>query len=93
MLKNSPKRGGEVVDVTIDFDPTDRTIKPHPKLLNALKENPAAKKVFDNLSPSRQKEIARYISFLKTSDSVDRNVTRAISFLLGKERFVGRSKP
>lgn len=44
MLKNSPKRGGEVVDVTIDFDPADRTIKPHPKLLNAFKENPAAKK-------------------------------------------------
>lgn len=93
MLKNSPKRIGEVIEITIDFDSSDRTIKTHPKLAKAFKENPEAKKVFDNLSHSRQKEIVRYISALKTEKSINKNVKRAINFLHGKDRFVGRDKP
>lgn len=93
MLKNSPKRIGESINVSIEFDPSDRSIEPHPKFVNALKSNETARKVFEALSPSRQKEIVRYISFLKTEKSVDRNVERAINFLLGKVRFVGRDKP
>lgn len=72
------------------FDPAERKTPVHPKLEKALKENKAAKKAFDGLSPSLQKEIARYINSLKTEASVDRNIERAINFLLGKERFVGR---
>lgn len=93
MLKNSPKRIGEEIEVEVEFDPSDRTIKPHPKWLKELAKNKEAKVVFENLSPSRQKEIVRYISNLKTEKSVERNVKRAINFLLGKERFVGRDKP
>lgn len=93
MLKNSPRRIGEVIEVDIEFDPSDRSIKPHPSLIKALEENPEAKAVFDSLSPSRQKEIVRYISNLKSEKSVERNVARAINFLLGKERFIGRDKP
>lgn len=93
MLKHSPKRIGELIDVEIDFDNSDRSIKAHPKFTKALKKNTEAKAVFESLSPSRQKEIVRYISNLKTEASVDKNVTRAINFLLGKERFVGRDKP
>ena len=37
MLKNSPKRIGETIEVTIEFDTSDRTIKPHPKLIAAFK--------------------------------------------------------
>ena len=90
MLKNSPKRIGETISITIEFDPVERTIKPHPKLTEVLKENSEAKKVFDNLPPSTRHEIVRYISNLKTEESVIKNVNRAIGFLLGKERFVGR---
>jgi hypothetical protein len=93
MLPNSPKRIGEMVEVTIRFDNRDRTIKPHPKLVKALNENKRAKKVFDNLSPSMQKEIVRYISFLKSEESVVSNIEKAVGFLLGKNRFVGRDKP
>src|ERR1700745_1811446 len=63
MLKNSPKRIGETVVIAVEFDPVNRNIKPHPKLVKALKENKEAKKIFDNLPPSRQNEIVRYISF------------------------------
>src|SRR5689334_3651291 len=46
MLKNSPQRVGESVDITIAYDPADRTIEPHPTLLKALTEYPEAKKIF-----------------------------------------------
>ncbi len=93
MLENSPRRIGEEVEVEIEYDPSDRTIEQHPKLTQALAENPAAREVFDGLSPSRQKEIVRYIAQLKSEASVERNVERAISFLLGKGLFVGRESP
>jgi hypothetical protein len=93
MLKNSPQRIGETVEVAIEFDPINRIIEAHPKLLKAFEENQAAKKVFDSLPASRQKEIIRYISNLKTEGSIDKNVNRAIHFLLGKDRFIGRDHP
>lgn len=93
MLKDSPKRIGEAIELTIGFDLLDRTIHPHPKLLEALQRNKEAKAVFEGLSPSLKKEIVKYISFLKTEQSVDKNVARAIDFLLGKGKFIGREKP
>ncbi|SMC62638.1 YdeI/OmpD-associated family protein [Pedobacter nyackensis] len=90
MLKNSPQRVGETIEVTIEFDPSDRTIKPHPKLIEALKNNLDAKSRFDTLSPSMQKEIVRYVSSLKTEESRNRNIERAINFLLGKSTFIGK---
>lgn len=90
MLKNSPKRIGETIEIFVEFDFSDRTIVPHPKLTKALDKNLKAKEKFEALSPSVQKEIVKYISFLKTEASIDRNVNRAIDFLLGKESFIGR---
>lgn len=93
MLKNSPKRIGEQIEISIDYDPAKREITIHPKLLQALNENEAANTVFLNLRPSLQHEIIRYISHLKTEESIDKNVSKAIAFLLGKGKFVGREKP
>lgn len=93
MLKDSPKHVGETLELTIRFDPVNRTLSAHPKLTKALKEHKAAKAIFDAIPRSRQQEIIRYISFLKTEESIDRNVSKAIDFLLGKTRFVGRDKP
>lgn len=93
MLKNSPKRIGETIAVQIEFDSAERVLTPHPKLVKAFSLNKEAKAVFDKLIPSRRFEIVRYISNLKTEESVDRNVARAIGFLLGKDRFIGRNQP
>jgi hypothetical protein len=93
MLRNSPKRIGEKLDVTIAFDPSDRSIKPHPGLLRALDDNPGAKIRFASLTASRRKEIIRYISSLKSEESVMRNIARAVDFLSGRGRFAGRDKP
>jgi hypothetical protein len=93
MLKDSPKRVGETVHISMDFDPRNRMVEIHPALLKALADNPEAKETFDRLAPSRQKEITRYIAQLKSDESRQNNIHRAIQFLLGKERFVGRDKP
>ena len=78
------------MEISIVFDSTDRAIYPHPKLVQALQENSQANEVFISLQPSLQNEIVRYIANLKTEESVERNVVKAIGFLLGKERFIGR---
>jgi hypothetical protein len=93
MLKVSAKKVGDKVTLTIGYDEQDRSVPIHPKLEAALKSNPKAKSTFDQLPPSRRKEIIRYINHLKTEASIEKNVTRAIRFLTGKESFAGRNKP
>ncbi|MGE5108406.1 MAG: YdeI/OmpD-associated family protein [Sphingobacteriales bacterium] len=84
---------GDSVIIQIEFDPVDRTVPMHPKLKTALKKNKKANMVFQELSPSLQKEIMRYIHHLKSEASVEKNVTKAILFLTGKGNFAGREKP
>jgi len=93
MRKAAGKEVGNTALFTITYDPTVRETAIHPKLTAALKANQEAKRVFDALILSRRLEIVRYISFLKTEESIDRNVAKAIQFLLAKERFIGRDKP
>ncbi len=91
MLPDSPKRIGEFIEVWIEFDPRDRTLQPHPDLIKALGQNKKAEAVFQNLAPSKRKEIIRYISTLKTAASREKNIKLAMGFLMGKNRFVGRN--
>ena len=93
MRKAARKDVGDVADFEIRYDPVERAVPMHAKFKKALQENKEAKKVFDSLRPSLQQEINRYFSYLKSESSVDRNVTKAIQFLLGNGRFVARDKP
>ena len=93
MRRVAAKEVGDSAVFEIEFDPAERVIPMHPKLTEALEENEEAKKVFKKLSPSLQLEITRYISALKTEASIEKNIKRAMNFLLGKERFIGRDKP
>ena len=90
MRKAAGKDVGDLIEIQIDFDSKPRITPMHSKLKLALKENPAARKAFEKLSPSRQKEILRYINFLKSEESVVKNIQRAIAHLIGKQSFVGR---
>jgi len=90
MRKAAGKDVGDTIEIQIDLDIKPRTTPIHPKLKKAFKENPTAKKIFEKLSPSRQKEILRYINFLKSEESVDKNIKRAISHLEGNQSFVGK---
>ena len=93
MRKAASKDVGDVIDIQIAFDPSKREVPMNEKLEMALADNKAAKNVFDAFPPFRQKEIVRYINSLKTEEAVERNIKRAVNFLLGKESFVGRNHP
>lgn len=90
MLTNSPNRIGEKIEVTISFDNERREIEMPPAFAKALKANKEAASAFEKLNASRKKEIVRYMANLKTKESLDRNIAKAISFLTGKEKFAGR---
>lgn len=93
MLKDSPKRVGEIITLTIEYDTISRDIEPPSTFVKALEECKEAEWIFNNLPASRKLEIVRYLSRLKNQEVLDKNIKRAINFLLGKERFIGRDKP
>lgn len=93
MRKSCGKDVGDTVTIMIQYDSTERKTPMHPGLDEALKKNKKALETFEKLPPSRQKEIKRYINALKSEESVNKNIKRAIDFLKGQDRFVGRDKP
>ena len=92
MRKAAGKDVGDTIVIKIDFDSKPRITPMHPKLKLAFKENPTVKKAFEKLSPSRRKEILRYINFLKSEESVNKNILRAIAHLTNSKPFIGREK-
>ncbi|WP_343658628.1 YdeI/OmpD-associated family protein [Chryseobacterium sp.] len=90
MLKNSPKRIGEVIEVVLEYDNSDRSISIHPQLEKAIKESSLATKNFEKLIPSRRHELIRYINNLKTEAGIQRNIEKIISHLHGETDFFGK---
>lgn len=90
MLKDSPKRIGEMLEIFVEFDNSDRTISIHPDLEKAIRENPEALQNFENLIPSRRLELVRYINNLKTESSIQRNIEKIILHLIGETDFFGK---
>lgn len=93
--KESGTSVGDIVSVTIEFDdeykggPADPML---PLFGDQLRRNPAAQRGWDDLPPSRKKEILRYLCRLKSHEAQQRNVRRAVHVLAGgKARFMGRS--
>ena len=76
---------GDIAHVSMKFDPQPRKVPMNPKLGRALARNKQAKKAFTNLTPSRQKEILRYLNSMKTEESAERNVKKVIRQLIGRE--------
>lgn len=93
MLPRSPKRIGETIAVEIAFNPEPAGPPQHDGFSRALHRHPQASKTFHQLPPGRRKEIVRYIASLKSDTAIAANIQRAIDFLEGKGRFVGRDKP
>jgi hypothetical protein len=90
MRKIAKKETGDEISIRIMYDAGKREIPRNNKFDQALNKNQKAKQSFSALPAYRRKEIVRYINSLKTEESIDRNIQRAIHFLLGKERFAGR---
>ena len=93
--KASASQVGDMVDVDVRFDPAYRNGPMHPMpawFRMPLNADARAKRGWLALTPSRQKEILRYLSFLRSKDARERNVAKAIRVLSGaKERYMARS--
>ncbi|WP_029293569.1 YdeI/OmpD-associated family protein [Chryseobacterium hispalense] len=90
MLKNSPKRVGEMIEVSVEFDDADRTVTIHSELDKAIREDPEIVKNFENLIPSRKLELIRYINNLKTEAAIQKNIEKIIRHLKGEADFFGK---
>jgi hypothetical protein len=86
---------GDNVEVTIAFDDDYRSgpADPMPSwFAEQLQRNPPAQSSWETLTPSIQKEILRYFGRLKSIETQQQNVRKAIHVLVGGEgRFLARS--
>lgn len=93
--KASETKVGDKVLVDVEFDAAYKNGPMHPMpgwFRTALAANPTAKKNWELLTPSRQKEILRYFSWLKSDEAKARNLAKAMHVLSGSEgRFMART--
>ena len=85
---------GDLVSVSVEFDSEYKggPMHPMPRWFSArLNVNPLAKVGWQQLPPSRQKEILRYFAGLKSREARARNGDRAVRVLAGgRGRFMAR---
>jgi hypothetical protein len=85
---------GDRVDVQMRFDEKYRGGPAHRMpawFKQSLRDNPLAMQGWRGLSPSRKKEILRYLVRLKSQQAQARNATRAVRVLAGaQERYMAR---
>jgi hypothetical protein len=83
--KASGTQVGDRVDAEVSFDSAYRNgpMHPMPAWFRApLHKQPKARAAWDALIPSRQKEILRYFSWLKSPEARARNLQRALHVLI-----------
>lgn len=86
MLKGVNMKIGETAKFIIEQDTLERN-KNHPmpgEFKKKLEEHKLLT-AFQQLTPSRQKEINRYLNNLKTEESLNKNINKMINVLKGKE--------
>jgi len=78
---------GDHVKVSVAFDKAYRPgpIHPLPPLLKkALRAGSPEKKNWDQMTPSRQKEVTRYLASLKSEEALARNIEKILKMLRAK---------
>ncbi|MFL5765972.1 MAG: YdeI/OmpD-associated family protein [Bacteroidia bacterium] len=85
---------GDKVEVTVSFDEEYKNGPQHPvppSLQKAIKQHTNISRAWKALTPSRQKEILRYLANIKSEAALERNIAKVIYVLSGKQsRFLGR---
>ena len=72
---------GEEIEVTISPDAEERVIEIPPALAEALDADPAVRAAFENLPPSKRKEIARQIAEAKAEETRTRRLEKILDSL------------
>jgi hypothetical protein len=81
MLKGSATKIGNTSKFTIEQTEAKRKDEKMPAILKRKLIETKLLTSFGNLVPSRQKEILRYLNYLKTAEAKARNVDKVISLL------------
>lgn len=71
------------IDVTIRVDTAERVIEIPPALAEALDADPAVRAAFENLAPSKRKEMARQIAEAKQDETRRRRLEKVLTALRG----------
>ena len=86
MLKGADVKVGQTANFIIEQDTLERNKNyPMPKQFKKKLEEHDLLKMFQQLTPSRQKEINRYLNNLKTDEALAKNIDKMINVLKGKE--------
>jgi hypothetical protein len=75
---------GDRVAIELMYDPKPRVEPMSPHLMKAFKANVLAYQNWKKLSPSRHKELNRYMNRLKSDKAVKRTLSRILRYLTGK---------
>jgi hypothetical protein len=87
MMKGGDVEVGDKAKFQLEYDtrpPKDAITIPKSLALRLKKEK--LMNVFSLLTPSRQKEIFKYLLYLKTDESVQRNIDKVVAELKNKQR-------
>jgi hypothetical protein len=76
---------GRKVKLEIEFDRKPPEYRMVPAFQKALDKNKKARLAYERLTPGRRKEILRYFGFMKSEESLKRNIDRVMQHLSGKE--------
>ena len=74
---------GQEIDVTIRVDTEERVVEIPPALAEALDADPAVRAAFENLPPSKRKEMARQIADAKQDETRARRLAKVLDALRG----------
>jgi Bacteriocin-protection, YdeI or OmpD-Associated/Domain of unknown function (DUF1905) len=76
---------GDDVEVDLVLDTEPRVIVEPPELLSALDADPVARAAFDDLTPSRKRELVRSIETAKKPETKARRIDDALAGLRDRE--------
>jgi len=89
MMKGGETALGKVARFSIE-QTTKKEVKNYstPKLLRESLKKEGLTKSFNQLTPSRKKDILKYLSFVKTDETMKKNVNKLIAQLKAKKKNV-----
>jgi hypothetical protein len=85
MRRRAQVEVGDEVRIVLQVDARPREVAMRPELAAVLKQNPAARAAFEQLTRSRQKDILNYLNVLKRPESVQRTIDKIIATLTPPE--------
>jgi len=81
MLQYTDSGPGDRVTVRLELDTSDRSFTTPDYLSRALASDHKSKARWNSLAPSKRKEVIRYLSSAKTTDTRDRNLAKLLTIL------------